>query len=72
MPTREGPQTMRETKEAQAKLPSVVVPFEQPTQRDRPAQTSQPARARMLQALADVQAMLCAVPGRLKRTEGGK
>lgn len=50
----------------------MLVPFERVTEGEQPAQTSQPARARRLQALADAQAMLCAAPGRLGRIEGEK
>lgn len=50
----EGPQLGDEAEEAQVKLPLVVVPFERSVERERPAQTRQPARARMLWALENV------------------
>lgn len=53
-----------------AELLLVVVPFEQAEERERPAQKSQSTRARMLRAMADVQATLCAAPGRLRRIKG--
>lgn len=44
--------------------------FEQDAKGERPGWTSQLARARMLLALANVQATLCAVLGMLGRIEG--
>lgn len=67
---RERSQSGDGAEQVRAELPLVVVPFEQAAERGRPALKSQPTRAKMLRALADVQAILCAALGRLGMIEG--
>lgn len=66
----EGFRSGDEDEETRAELPLVVVSFEQAARGERPAQANQPARTRMFQALADVQATLCVAPRRLGRIKG--
>lgn len=61
---REVPRTGEGCAEPRADLPLIIVPAERSAQGERPAQ------ARMMRALSEVQATLCAAPGRLGIIEG--
>lgn len=66
------PRAGEESGGSQVELLLRNVSAEQPSQVERPAQVGQQDCTRMLRALADVQATLCATPGSLGRIEGNR